>query len=75
MIDWGRNEMNFNAFEIYWLLAEQQKARGNSMLAESFYKKAMEAAKNNDSNSKEAVITSNTAHISNSHPKNLSSSK
>ncbi|MCW5823347.1 MAG: hypothetical protein KIT34_11125 [Cyanobacteria bacterium TGS_CYA1] len=40
--------MNFNAFEFYWLLAEQQKMRGNSKLAESFFKKAMEAAQLNE---------------------------
>lgn len=73
--------MNFKAFEFYWLLAEQQKLRGNTKLAESFYKKAMEAAKVQDSpvqdgayNHNSASLT-NEAHSPNLQGENLSSSK
>lgn len=73
--------MNFKAFELYWLLAEQQRLRGNTKLAESFYKKAMEAAKMPDSPAQDGTFNynsssaTNNANSPNLQGENFSSSK
>ncbi|MBP7863655.1 hypothetical protein KA183_18355 [bacterium] len=70
--------MNFNPFEFYWLLAEQQRERGNSELAECFFQKALEAAKTKDLTGQKMVDSkANSAHRANPnlHPENLSSGK
>lgn len=70
--------MNFNPFEFYWLLAEQQRERGNSELAECFFQKALDAAKIKDSTGQKMVdSTANSAHRANPnlHSENLSSGK
>lgn len=68
--------MKFNAFEFYWLLAEQQKMRGNTKLAESFYKKALEAAKSQElANVDGALIKSNKTQNRSLHSENFSSGK
>ena len=68
--------MKFNAFEFYWLLAEQQKMQGNTKLAESFYKKAMKIAKSHElANVDGALIKSKKTKNRNLHSENFSSGK